>query len=200
MLSQFQMGGHDLFIRGLVSSHSGNISVRLGDRMIITRRGSMLGHLTENDLVETGIERNDRNTPAASSELVIHRAIYIATQAQAVLHAHPPHAVALSLMEKTIIPVDAEGGYFLEEVPVIGSRVTPFSRELANEIAEAAKSYKVVLVKGHGSFATGQLLEEAYQWTTLLEESCLILWLVKLLGRRGRKNKLAISSLYPGIG
>lgn len=190
MLSQFQTIGHDLFLRGLVSSHSGNISVRLGDRLIITRRGSMLGHLTQKDLVETGVERNDRNTPAASLELAVHRAIYRATQAQAVLHAHPPHAVATSLIENAIVPLDAEGSYYLEEVPVIGSRVTPFSRELAEEIAQAAKSYKVVLVKGHGSFAMGQLLEEAYQWTSVLEESCRILWLLKLLSRKGRKDRV----------
>ncbi|HEX9976514.1 MAG TPA: hypothetical protein VGA82_04610 [Dehalococcoidales bacterium] len=40
MLEEFQRIGRDLFLSGLASSHGGNMSVRLGDRLIITRRGS----------------------------------------------------------------------------------------------------------------------------------------------------------------
>jgi len=53
--------------------------------------------------------------------------------------------------------------------------------ELAEEIAQALKEYKVILVRGHGSFAVGQLLEEAYYYTTTLEESCHLLYLLKTL-------------------
>ena len=42
--AQFQTVGRDLFTRGLVSSNSGNLSMRLGDQVIITRRGAMLKH------------------------------------------------------------------------------------------------------------------------------------------------------------
>jgi len=94
ILSQFQTIGHDLFTRGLVSSHSGDMSIRLGDRLIITRRGCRLGCLEEHDLIETGITKNDRSTPLASTELAVHRAIYQQTSALAIVHAHPPHAVA----------------------------------------------------------------------------------------------------------
>jgi len=36
ILEQFQSVGHDLFSQGLVSSNSGNLSIRLGDNTIIT--------------------------------------------------------------------------------------------------------------------------------------------------------------------
>ena len=36
----------------------------------------------------------------------------------------------------------------------------------------------------HGSFATGQLLEEAYQYTAALEECCQVIWLVKTLKKK----------------
>jgi len=62
LMSQFQMIGYDLFIRGLVSSHSDNMNIKIGEQMVITRRGSMLDHLRERDLVETGIDRNDQAT------------------------------------------------------------------------------------------------------------------------------------------
>jgi len=38
-------------------------------------------------------------------------------------------------------------------------------------------------VRGHGSFAAGQLLEEAYYYTSVLEQSCRLLYLLKALGR-----------------
>jgi len=46
--AQFQTVGRDLFARGLVSSNSGNLSIRLGDQVMITRRDCMLNCLSEN--------------------------------------------------------------------------------------------------------------------------------------------------------
>jgi L-fuculose-phosphate aldolase len=182
LTSQFQAVGRDLCARGLVSSHGGNLSVKIGDNLLITHRGSMLGCLEECDLIETGISKNDRATPLASTELAVHRAIYQNTSASAIVHAHPAHAVALSFAEREIIPCDLEGKFILAKIPVLGwdTAVTP--GEFATEIAEALKEYKIVLVRSHGSFAAGQLLEEAYHYTTALEQSCHLLYLLKTLG------------------
>jgi len=181
ILSQFQTVGHDLFTRGLVSSHSGNLSIRLGERIIITRRGCRLGGLEEHDLIETGISKNDRSTPLASIELAVHRTIYQETPALAIIHTHPPHAIALSLTETEIVPSDAEGLSIMGRVPVLcwNMKVTPGS--LADIIAPALKQHKIVVVHGHGSFAIGQLLEEAHNYTTTLEESCQVICLLKSL-------------------
>jgi len=182
ILSQFQTIGHDLFTRGLVSSHSGNLSIRLGERIIITRRSSRLGCLEEHDLIETGISRNDRSTPLASIELAVHRAIYQETPALAVIHAHPPHAIVLSLTETEIVPSDAEGLSIVGRVPVLGWHMKVKLGGLADIIAQALKQYRIVMVHGHGSFAIGQLLEEAHNCTTTLEESCQVICLLKSLG------------------
>jgi len=181
MLSQFQTVGGALFNQRLVSSCGGNLSVRIGDRLIITHRGSMLGFIREADLVETGITKNDRATPLASAELAVHRSIYMKCPAQAMVHAHPPYAVALSFVEKEIVPSDSEGKAVLSKVPVIGLGAEVKAGCFAEEIAEALKEFKVVLVRSHGSFAVGQLLEEAYYYTTLLEHSCQLLYLLKVL-------------------
>ena len=181
ILSQFQAVGRDLFNRGLVSSHSGNLSIKLGGRLVITRRGSMLNCLQEPDLIETGISKNDRSTPFASSELAVHRAIYQKTSALAIVHAHPPHAVALSLVKTEIVPNDAEGLSVVSQVPVIGWHMEVKPGGLADIIAQALKQCRIVMVHGHGSFAIGQLLEEAYNYTTMLEESCRVICLLKSL-------------------
>jgi len=172
LLSQFQIIGHDLFARGLVSSSSGNLSLRLGERIIITRRGSRLGRLEESDLIETGLSKNDRSTPLASTELAVHRAIYRETQALAIVHAHPRHCVALSLVETEIIPNDSEVLSMVGQVPVLGWHMKVRPGGLAEIIARALKKHRIVIVHGHGSFATGQSLEEAYKCTAILEENC----------------------------
>ena len=181
LLAQFQTVGHDLFTRGLVSSHSGNLSIRLGDHLIITRRDSRLSCLQEPDLIETGIHKNDRSTPLASIELAVHRAIYRETPALAVVHAHPPHAIALSLVETEIVPNDAEALSIVGQVPVLGWHMKVRPGGLVNIIARALKQHRIVMVHGHGSFAVGQLLEEAHRCTTALEESCRVICLLKSL-------------------
>ena len=181
LLSQFQTIGHDLFTRGLISSHSGNLSIRLGERMIITRRSSRLGCLHEHDLIDTGISKNDRSTPLASTELAVHRAIYQETSALAIVHAHPPHAVALSLTETEIVPSDAEGLSIVDRVPVLGWNMEVKLGGLADIIAQALKQHKIIMVHSHGSFAIGQLLEEAHNHTTTLEESCQVICLLRSL-------------------
>lgn len=181
ILSQFQSVGRDLFTRGLVSSSSGNLSIRLGERMIITRRGSWLGCLEEHDLIETGIIKNDRNTPLASTELAVHRAIYKVTPALAIVHAHPPHAVALSLAETEIVPHDAGCLSMVKRIPVVGWHMEVRPGGLADIIAQELKQHQIIVVHGHGSFAIGQLLEEAHDCTTMLEESCQVICLLKSL-------------------
>ncbi|MFQ5997306.1 MAG: aldolase [Dehalococcoidales bacterium] len=180
ILSQFQTVGRDLFTRGLVSSHSGNLSIRLGERIIITRRGSMLNCLQEHDLIETGISKNSRSTPLASTDLAIHRAIYRETQALAIVHAHPPHAVALSMTDAEIVP-GVEDFSLIGTVPVVGWNVDTKIKSLADIVAQALKQHRIIMVHNHGSFATGQLLEEAYNFTTALEQSSQVLCLMRSL-------------------
>lgn len=179
LLNQFQSTGRDLCSRGLVCSNSGNLSVRMGDRLVITRRGSMLGCLDENDLIETGIDKNDRFTPLASTELPVHRAIYRETSALAIVHAHPPYAVAMSLLETEIVPNCNEGSPFMEKVPVLGWNMQVKPGGLADIIASTLKQYRIAMVRGHGSFAIGQLLEEAHNYTTLLDANCQVLCLLR---------------------
>jgi len=181
ILEQFQSVGRDLFNQRLVSSNSGNLSIRLGDNTIITRRGSRLSCLEENDLIETGINKNNRATPLASVELPVHRAIYQQTAAQAIVHAHPPHAIALSTNEIEIIPTNEWRATIGDKVPVLGRNMDTKPGEMGDIIARALKEHRVVMVYGHGSFAIGQLLEEAYHLTTALEASCQVNCLCKSL-------------------
>ncbi len=182
MLKDFQKFGHDLFYRGLTSSHGGNMSVRMGDRIFITRTGSMLAHLEARDIIEIGLDEDDSHIMLTSSELVVHRAIYQNTSALAIVHVHPPYAVALSMaVEGAIIPIDSEGSYLFRKVPVVQTASTVGSADVAKLAAEMLREYKIFMLRGHGSFSTGPVLEEAFQWSSSLEESCKIYHYTKTL-------------------
>lgn len=180
-LSLFQAVGYDLYSRGMVSVHGGNLSIKRDNKIIITRSGSKLGYLESPDLIETGIAFDDDNTRLASSELAVHRAIYSKTLSGAVVHSHPVHATALSFLSEHILPQDEGGKLFIPRVPVVGYGLEPAPGGFADEIAEALQTSAAVMVHRHGCFARGMTLAEAYVITELLEISSRILCLVNKL-------------------
>jgi L-fuculose-phosphate aldolase len=183
MIDQFQSIGRDLFVAGLISSHGGNMSVRMGDRILITRRGSMLGRLTARDIIDIGLADNDANVTLASTEIVVHRAIYQNTAALAIVHTHPPYAIAQSLVKDEILPIDSEGSYLLHKVPVVSAELTAGSDEVAKLVPQWLKEYDLVMLRGHGPFAIGHLLEEAYQLTSIFEMTCRVLTIAEGMGQ-----------------
>jgi L-fuculose-phosphate aldolase len=166
----FRAVGRMLWESGLVSSHGGNMSVRLPDGgLLITRTGAMLGRIGEGDLVTVAADGSSRGEP--SMDTAVHRAVYAATDAGAALHAHPRHAIALSLLLDALEPADAEGKLRLGSVPVVD----------AEQVVEALREAPIVLARGHGSYARGDDLWQALQWTSVLEESAQVLWLLRAM-------------------
>ncbi len=168
---QFREVGRDLYVQNMVSSHGGNLSIRLGDRVIIKRRGAQLGRLKPHDLIETGIEKNDSGVALASTELLVHRAIYKMTPALAICHCHPRTAIAFSLSREEFVPIDNEASYLLKKVPIIWEEFASGTPEMANDLAKMLQQYKIVILRGHGSFSIGQTLDEAFFWSSVLEEA-----------------------------
>jgi L-fuculose-phosphate aldolase len=163
-LAQFQKAGRELAEGGLITGASGNLSMRLKERLLITRHDSLLSALSSADLVETSIHADNSATPLASWELPVHRAIYLRTSAYAVAHAHPPCAVTLSLVEGEI--------EYPCGVTVVGTGGDIMAGVLATEIAGELKKYPLVMVRGHGSFAIGRTLAEACELTGNFEMKC----------------------------
>jgi L-fuculose-phosphate aldolase len=171
--------GRDLYAANMISSHGGNLSVRLGDRVVIKRRGAQLGRLKPHDLIETRLDKNDSGVALASTELLVHRTVYLSTPALAICHCHPRTAIAFSLSRDELVPIDNEASYLLKKVPVVTEEFPSGTPQMANKVAEALKNYKIIMLRGHGSFATGQTLDEAFFWSSTLEESCQIELAVK---------------------
>ncbi|MBI2767757.1 MAG: class II aldolase/adducin family protein [Chloroflexi bacterium] len=171
VMRDMQEVGRDLYQLSLVTSHGGNLSIRAGHDLWITGTGTMLGRLKERHISRVGADGRHEGPPP-SSDTLLHQAVYALTGAQALCHAHPRHATALSFDVDLFVPCDLEGQLHLKEVPVVAPG--PLQVEL---LASALQSHLVVLLRGHGAYARGQSLWEALHWITALEESAHIAWL-----------------------
>lgn len=181
MQEQFQMIGRMLFDEGLVHAGSGNMSIRQQDTILITRAGVLLSQLKEGDIISVGLEPGDADKQA-SVELPVHRAVYKGSNVQAIIHAHPAYAIALSISEEKIMPLDAEGKYYLKSIPVVKVREAVGSAEVARFLPPIfSGGYHGAVVRGHGSFTIGADLIEAYKLTSALENSCKIITISRKL-------------------
>jgi len=178
MLEQFKFIGRKLFEEGLVGSHSGVLSIREGDKIIITRNHAMLSELRDEDLIETGMEGEvDKNAP---SDISIHRAIYASRDIKAIVQAQPPYAMALSLHEEKIVPQDLEAKNSIKSIPVIRARESSGNEDVIRFLIPTFKSgYLCAMVRGLGSFAGAETLEEALRYTSVLERACKIVAIAK---------------------
>jgi L-fuculose-phosphate aldolase len=89
-LTAFRRAGATLLSLGLVKGSEGNLSTWDGRRLLITRTGSELGALAEDDVLQGTLE----DPPAhASSDLSLHVDLYRRSGPGAVAHAHLPGTV-----------------------------------------------------------------------------------------------------------
>jgi L-fuculose-phosphate aldolase len=155
----------------LLEFKGGNLSVRLGDDdMLITRRSSAKGIPTPEDIICTSLTTQDENALVASSAMEVHRAIYLQTDAQAVIHAHPATVVTLSFFMDEIVPPDENGLLYLRPRMSVVAAPTLFGWNLvADQMAACLTDEKVVVEKWHGTFAKGVDLAEAFHRTRAAE-------------------------------
>jgi len=166
--------GKKMVNAGLVDSHFGNVSKRVGDKMLISTTGSMLDEL-EGQIVEVPIYEPSSIDMVASMSIKTHRLIYQRTSALAVLHAHPKFCVIISLLYKdasSIKPEDIESEYVIHEVPIVEGREG--TDELAENVSKAIADHKAVIIRGHGAFTRGSTVDEAFVYLSAVEHACMV--------------------------
>jgi L-fuculose-phosphate aldolase len=163
--------GRLLFERRLISGWGGNLSCRLGkNEILITGQHAPLGFLTPKDLVRIdGAGNSLTRKRHGSSETPMHLAVYAGTDAQAVVHVHPPLVVAFSLTHQSFVPLSFEEKYTIGEVPII-AQDTPTVTE-PEKLVDELKYHPVAIIKAHGTVAIGKDFQEAFLLTDLLEEA-----------------------------
>ncbi|MDI3404904.1 class II aldolase/adducin family protein [Streptomyces cavernicola] len=154
---------------GLVVGTSGNVSVRVGELILITPSGVPYDRLAPEDLVAVDLEgRQVHGKLKPTSELPLHLAAYRATPARAVVHTHALHATAVSTLVPELPPIH----YMAADLggPV---RVAPYALygtpELAEHMLAALRDRTACLLQNHGAVTYGDTLDQAYDRTAQLE-------------------------------
>ncbi|MDD7938345.1 class II aldolase/adducin family protein [Actinomycetospora lutea] len=167
---------------GLAVGTSGNVSVRAGDLIAITPTGVAYDDLTAADVCLVDLDGEPveaRLRP--SSEVPMHTAVYAATDAGAVVHTHPLHATALSLLVDEL-----PGVHYL--IALLGGpvRVVPYApygtEELARLGVEGLADRTAVILANHGATTYGAHLEQAYTRSIYLEWLCRLWAQARTLG------------------
>lgn len=151
----------------LCTSFFGNISCRFGDTIFITKTETMLDELTVDDIVQVDLSRKSENDKVASSELIVHREIYMNTNFKRVIHTHSQFSTLMDYNDYYVSFDYSEVLPFLENVPVvIGKSGTEL---LAKNVSEALKENSITIVKGHGVFSAAESFKLCFIYLTALE-------------------------------
>jgi L-fuculose-phosphate aldolase len=149
--------GRRLYARGLINGGEGNLSCRLGPRRLLcTPTGVNKGFLSEDQIVATDLSGDSlHELRRPSSEMLLHVACYEEREdCLAVVHAHPPHAVALTLAGEELLPCMPEAITGLGEVPT-ARYATPGTALVAEAVRPLLKRADCVLMERHGALAMG---------------------------------------------
>ncbi len=170
--------------RGYLAANDGNVSARLdAKRLLVTPSGVHKGFLEPGDLVVVDLQGRKLGGKAEpSGELALHlRALAQRPDASAVVHSHPPIAIAMSLTKKKLDGILPEVTLSLGRLQVV-----PYARPLTDQLAKAVAAALVhsdaVIMERHGTVAVGRTIAEAYGNTERVEHACQVLWSAYALG------------------
>lgn len=166
---------------GINDSHSGNASVRDGERVWVTPTGACADLLEAGQLVECGLE--GRCGEGASRDAPLHLEIYRRNpKAAAVIHSHGAHTVAMTMNGNDFLPVDFEGQLYFPRVPVLTIAYDRYMAESPAKVAALLAEYPIVVVRGHGVYACAESLNLAYKWSCSLELSAKTAFIARQAG------------------
>lgn len=173
-------GGERLARLGLSPGSSGNISVRDGERILMSPTGADLGALRADQLSVLTLDGVLREGPKPSKEFPFHRAMYVRDPAiGAVVHVHSTSATAIACLppwhEDSAVPPLTP--YFVMRVgqtPLI-PYAPPGDTSQAELIETDPRPYRAALLQNHGPVLAHTDLDAAIDAAIELEETCKLL-------------------------
>jgi len=155
-----------LFDRGLTHGSTGNISVRLGDELLVTPTGSSFGSLDPARITRLDAAGRVVAGDPPSKEAFLHLAMYQErASAGAVVHLHSTHSVAASVLAD-VDPADVLPPLTAYYVMRIGTLplvpyFPPGDRDLADAVRGFAGRHHALLLANHGPVVAGSDLSAA---------------------------------------
>lgn len=166
---------------GYNDSHSGNASIRDGDTLWVTPTGACADTLEAQQLIACDI--NGSIGQGSSLDAPLHVKVYQKNpRAGAVLHSHGAYSVALTMDGEDFVPADFEGQYYFQKIPVISIAYDQYLEQAAEQVSEVLRQHPVVVVRGHGVYATAETINLAYKWTCSFELSAKTCFIARQAG------------------
>ena len=168
--------GKSLFDRQLTGGSTGNISVRVGDRVLMTPTGSIMGSLDGDRLSVFDSAGSHVDGDRPTKESVLHLAVYNARpDANAIVHLHSPYSVAVSCLngidtQDMLPPITAYYVTRVGKLPVVPF-YPPGDADLAAAVGEQAKSHHAIMLAHHGPVVAGKDLPTAVDAIEELEQT-----------------------------
>ncbi|MBC7544629.1 MAG: class II aldolase/adducin family protein [Candidatus Sericytochromatia bacterium] len=182
----------------MIVAADGNVSARLGpDRILVTPTGVCKGFLAPEDLVVTDMDGVPvRSGVKCSTEIAMHVVCYRhRPDIKAVVHAHPPTAVAFSVAGRVLEPhVLPEVVVTLGIVPTL-PYTDPGSYEVPDAVGPAIENCEALILEFHGALAVGDSVMSAYFKLEKVEHAAHILLMAHQLGGIRMLSREAILKL-----
>ena len=175
-----------LYGRNMLAAADGNISFKIDEHnILITPSGVAKAFMAPEEMALISLDGKVlQGNPSA--ERAMHLEIYRqCPNAKAVVHAHPPHAIAWSVGRSDLkeLPSDC-----LPEVILAMGRlpIVPYARPTTDKMGVVLREYlpehRALILARHGAVCWGESLDEAVNGMERVEHSSQILWLASQLG------------------
>ncbi|MCW5711346.1 class II aldolase/adducin family protein [Shinella sp.] len=155
---------------GLNSGTVGNFSLRHGDGMLITPTGIAPDALAPEQIVAMDLDGAWIGGWRPSSEWAIHARLYATTNADAVVHTHPDHCVALAALRRPIplfhYMVAGFGG---SEIPCADYACFGSTALAETVVAAMGTTHSACLMANHGAVTIGPDVDTALARAEKLE-------------------------------
>ncbi|MCK9265955.1 class II aldolase/adducin family protein [bacterium] len=189
--------GKKIVEKGLVAGPGGNISVRVGEYVLLSPSGFFLDEVKEDEWVRVHLESGEIDgTLRPTCEISMHLGVYITRKdVNAIVHTHPSVTVGLISAGVELRPLFPDYVALLgKEIPII-DYVLPGSEKIRIEVSKSLETSNVVLLKNHGAVCVGETLKEAFTRSWLVEEVAKSVFVGCLTGKLRYLNKEEIEEL-----
>lgn len=171
--------------KNYLAATDGNVSVRLGDRVLTTPSGVHKGYMEAEQLITvdlTGQVLAGEGKP--TSEIRMHLLAYeLRPDVAAVVHAHLPYATACTLAGVSLLePILPEVVITLGGIPT-APYATPGTAEVPEAIRDFLREYDALLLSRHGAMTVGRDVMDAYNKMEKLEHTARVVLAARLQGQ-----------------
>ncbi|HWH92650.1 MAG TPA: 3-oxo-tetronate 4-phosphate decarboxylase [Baekduia sp.] len=176
--------GASLFDRRFTHGRTGNLSIRVGDELLVTPTGVSLGQLRHDDLSRITIDGAHIAGPKPSKEWFLHAAMYRARPDDfAAVHLHSTYSVACSCLAgiddaDVLPPLTAYYVMRVGRLPLLPYHA-PGDTALGPIAEQAAADHHALLLANHGPIVTAADLLEAADAVEELEETARLFLLLQ---------------------